>query len=213
MIKGTTASAREKEKIVFFGKSVRQPFFSWKILSRLRIFSASRWFLQKIMFNRAKRGEMRHPIVQSDTVKTLVECHGIQFRRQIEWNLGEIALLSTARALKKRLFTKKIWERRELVPKFSFGEDLHRRSSRGSRGADVRLGDDSGANKGGNCERHFYYLCCVCVYEVFSLRVGTLKRAFRKRLKTLFPFFAMMKKSVVALGFFFLACFWMEGVS
>ena len=137
------------------------------------------------MFNRAKRGEMRHPLVQSDTVKTLVEYYGIQFRRQIEWNLGEIALLSTARALEKRRFTKKKnWER-ELVPKFSFGEDLHRRSSRGSRGADVRLGDDSGANKGGNCERHFYYLCCVCVYEVFSLRVWTLKRAFRKRLKTL----------------------------
>jgi hypothetical protein len=66
--------------------------------------------LQKIMFNRAKRGEMRHPLVQSDTVKTLVEYYGIQFRRQIEWNLGEIALLSTARALEKRRFTKKKFE-------------------------------------------------------------------------------------------------------
>ena len=113
---------------------------------------------------------LRHSIPSTDRVKS-------------RWNR---TTLNRARARKAQIYKKKNWER-ELVPKFSFGEDLHRRSSRGSRGADVRLGDDSGANKGGNCERHFYYLCCVCVYEVFSLRVWTLKRAFRKRLKNSSP--------------------------
>ena len=84
-IKGTTASAREKRKKSY---SLGKAFDSLSVVERYSLVSVSsplpRWFLQKIMFNRAKRGEMRHLLVQSDTVKTLVEYYGIQFRRQIE---------------------------------------------------------------------------------------------------------------------------------
>lgn len=212
MIKGTTASAREKEKIVFFGKSVRQPFFSWKILSRLRIFSASRWFLQKIMFNRAKRGEMRHPLVQSDTVKTLVEYYGIQFRRQIEWNLGEIALLSTARALEKRRFTKKkmrtrtrtkVFFRRRLAP------TLFSRKQRRGRSSWRRLWCQQRRKL-----RKTFLLSVLRVRVWGFLASGVnFKARFPKKIKNSLSLLRDDEKVGCCSWFLLSACFWMEEVS